>query len=360
LRESWIPFHLKPPQVLSPDTSNSLPTWSWNLPNDAVEFRYQINGEQEDAWILAVDSIRTYTPPENLPEGIHTLYVQCRDKAGNWSSSGSASVVILYESILDTIPPEAPQVLSPDTSYSLPTWSWNLPDDAVEFRYQINGEKEDAWILVKDSIRTYTPPENLPEGIHTLYVQCRDKEGNWSSSGSASVVVLYWYPLVIKHPAELAVNLSHPDRPLQHVDITRSATFIVSVQGDDITYQWYRNNEKIDSATSAQYHILEASMDDSGDVIFCVVQNSFGSDTSNPAILHVYAPNAPQVTAPGDYSTVWTWNLPEGAVEFRYQLDSTNNDKWTTVKKTVRSYTLPKNVSGTHTLFVQCRGERGG
>ena len=101
-------------------------------------------------------------------------------------------------------------------------------------------------------------------------------------------------------------------------------------------------------------------MDDSGDVIFCVVQNSFGSDTSNPAILHVYAPNAPQVTAPGDYSTVWTWNLPEGAVEFRYQLDSTNNDKWTTVKKTVRSYTLPKNVSGTHTFFVQCRGERGG
>jgi len=479
--------------------------------------------------------------PPSDPELNWVYQDTIQDIAYLWNGSEWLIIVADLESvlerILDTIPPEAPQVLSPDTSYSLPTWSWNLPDDAVEFRYQINGEKEDAWILVKDSIRTYTPPENLPEGIHTLYVQCRDKEGNWSSSGSASVVVLYWYPLVIKHPAELAVNLSHPDRPLQptkgdtvslsieaignnlsyqwwidttkvenateatyviygitaadsgkeiyciisnnlgsdtsqsvrltvvttiaplqellivrkpalslsllegaactlsvaatggtityqwlkngveipnandtmyiiskilpndsnvinyqcrisneffstltstkikiisrspkiisHIEdqcfcATRSATFLVSVQGDDITYQWYRNNEKIANATSSQYQISEASMDDSGDVFFCVVQNSFGSDTSNPAMLHVYAPNAPQVTAPGDYSIVWTWNLPKDAIEFRYQLDSTNNDKWTTVKKTVRSYTLPKNVSGTHTLFVQCRGEIGG
>ena len=447
--------------------------------------------------------------PPSDPELNWVYQDTIQDIAYLWNGSEWLIIVADLESvlerILDTIPPEAPQVLSPDTSNSLPTWSWNLPNDAVEFRYQINGEQEDAWILAVDSIRTYTPPENLPEGIHTLYVQCRDKEGNWSSSGSASVVVLYWYPLVIKHPAELAVNLSHPDRPLQptkgdtvslsieaignnlsyqwwidttkvenateatyviygitaadsgkeiyciisnnlgsdtsqsvrltvvttiaplqellivrkpalslsllegaactlsvaatggtityqwlkngveipnandtmyiiskilpndsnvinyqcrisnetsstltstrisiisrspkiishledqHVDITRSATFIVSVQGDDITYQWYRNNEKIDSATSAQYHILEASMM-TVVMLFSALCKIHSVAIPVTCDIACVCPNAPG-DCPGDYSTVDMESSRRW--EFRYQLDSTNNDKWTTVK----------------------------
>ena len=48
----------------------------------------------------------TFTPGSALSEGLHTLYVQERDSAGNWSSSGSHAIVI------DTTPPAAPTGLT--------------------------------------------------------------------------------------------------------------------------------------------------------------------------------------------------------------------------------------------------------
>jgi hypothetical protein len=43
----------------------------------------------------------SYTPATNLSEGMHTLYVQERNAAGNWSSSGSFAIKIVMKGDLD-------------------------------------------------------------------------------------------------------------------------------------------------------------------------------------------------------------------------------------------------------------------
>ena len=72
----------------------STPTWSWTVPAGTVTFRYQLNSES-GTWLETADAATTsYTPDEALADGTHTLYVQARDSAGNWSESGSGRVVI--------------------------------------------------------------------------------------------------------------------------------------------------------------------------------------------------------------------------------------------------------------------------
>jgi len=68
-----------------------------------------------------------------------------------------------------------------------------------------------------------------------------------------------------------------------------SVTFTVTASGDaTITYQWQKNGVNISSATSASYTIASVSASDAA-TYRCVVTNSFGTDTSNGAVLTVNA-----------------------------------------------------------------------
>lgn len=54
-------------------------------------------------------------------------------------------------------------------------------------------------------------------------------------------------------------------------------------------------------------------------------------------------------------SVVWFWSPSEDAVQyFRYQVDGEDDNKWTVVSSTVRTYVFPNPQSGVnHNLFVQ-------
>jgi hypothetical protein len=77
--------------VSSPNSAK--PTWTWiSGGNGGIgQFRF---GHAEGAW-LAVDAPAvSFTPDADLADGSHALYVQERDAAGNWSTSGSATVTV--------------------------------------------------------------------------------------------------------------------------------------------------------------------------------------------------------------------------------------------------------------------------
>lgn len=87
----------------------------------------------------------------------------------------------------DTQAPATPFVSVPaETNNPRPTWSWEHIDDAFGYRYSFtDGEN---W--VETTALSFTPDEDLAiNNSYTLYVQARDKAGNWSESGSATVYI---------------------------------------------------------------------------------------------------------------------------------------------------------------------------
>ena len=73
----------------TPDTT---PTWDWNDVADAVAYRY---GYSEGTWITEAATDCKCTPATPLSASTHTLYVQAKDAAGNWSASGSKAIQVL-------------------------------------------------------------------------------------------------------------------------------------------------------------------------------------------------------------------------------------------------------------------------
>ncbi|MBW1810165.1 MAG: hypothetical protein JRJ87_18350 [Deltaproteobacteria bacterium] len=104
-------------------------------------------------------------------------------------------------------------------------------------------------------------------------------------------------------PAEIS---GHP----QDLTVSESETaqFAVTATGTaPLSYQWQRNSSDIGGANSASYS-FDAFAQDDGASFRCVVSNSFGSDTSDPAILTVLSDTTPptiaSVTSVGDPNSV--------------------------------------------------------
>jgi hypothetical protein len=91
---------------------------------------------------------------------------------------------------IDTTPPTAPTVSgSTPTSDTMPTWNWTARSGGNgTFRYKL--DDSDLSSGATDTTTTsYTPASALADGSHTLYVQDRDGVGNWSASGTFTVLV---------------------------------------------------------------------------------------------------------------------------------------------------------------------------
>jgi glucose/arabinose dehydrogenase len=83
-------------------------------------------------------------------------------------------------------------------------------------------------------------------------------------------------PSITRHPSGITVALGQP------------ATFSVAASGTSpLSYQWQRNGVNIAGATSPSYTLSSAQLSDSGSGFRCRVTNSFGTVTSNAAILTV-------------------------------------------------------------------------
>ncbi len=72
-------------------TNDTTPTWTWTS-GGIKKYRYKLNSDTLDSGAEFTD-IASYTPDFPLsPQGPHTLYVQEKDTAGNWSLSGSFTI----------------------------------------------------------------------------------------------------------------------------------------------------------------------------------------------------------------------------------------------------------------------------
>ena len=167
-------------------TNNPNPEWSWSSGGGGGNgtFRYKLDDSDLSSGATETQDTE-FTPIGSQSQGPHTLYVQERDDAGNWSDSGSFTIVV------DITPPNSPTVSgTTPTNDTTPTWSWSSGGGGGNgtFRYKLDDSDLSSGATETTSA-TYTPGTPLADGPHTLYVQERDDAGNWSSSGSLTIVV---------------------------------------------------------------------------------------------------------------------------------------------------------------------------
>ncbi|MBF0225163.1 MAG: right-handed parallel beta-helix repeat-containing protein [Desulfobacterales bacterium] len=173
-----------PPIVTCPTVSNNpKPTWTWTSGGGGNgTFRYQLDSE---TGVGTETTQMQYIQPYAFNDGeIHTLYVQEKDDAGNWSGSGSFSIRI---DISSANPPVVTG--NSPTNNIKPTWTWTSDGGGNgEFRYQLDSEIETGWIGTANL--SYTPSNPFGDGeSHTLYVQEKSSSGLWSSSGYFTILI---------------------------------------------------------------------------------------------------------------------------------------------------------------------------
>lgn len=168
-------------------TNNPKPGWKWTSGGGGGGgkglFRYKLEDELWSTGLMG--SVLTFKPSTNISDGSHILYVQEQDSAGNWSKSGSASLVV------DVTPPNPPKIdslpYSPLNTLK-PHLSWKSGGGIKIYRSKMDAS--DLTSVPENSDSVFTQPENLAEGVHTLYVQERDEAGNWSEKASRKLVLI--------------------------------------------------------------------------------------------------------------------------------------------------------------------------
>jgi hypothetical protein len=75
-------------------SASATPTWTWISGGGGNgNYRYKLDNSDLTAGATAATA-RTFTPISALADGIHELYVQERDSAGNWSATGSFKIAV--------------------------------------------------------------------------------------------------------------------------------------------------------------------------------------------------------------------------------------------------------------------------
>lgn len=169
-------------------TNARKPKWTWSTGGNGGAGAYQYKLDNTSLNTGATPTTDTsLTPISNLGHGTHTLYVQEKDSAGNWSVSGYASVVI------DTIAPESPNLtssVSSPTNNTQPEWNWTSGENGGRgfYRYKL-GDTLWATGSGQGITTSFKSANALVEGTHTFYVEEQDSAGNWSHVSSRTVQI---------------------------------------------------------------------------------------------------------------------------------------------------------------------------
>ncbi len=95
-------------------------------------------------------------------------------------------------------------------------------------------------------------------------------------TSNAAMLTVATAPIMMLHPVD------------QSISEGQTATFIMSAAGTEpLSYQWQKDGVNIAGANSSSYTTPLATMSDNGAAFRCVVQNLFGTATSNNGILTV-------------------------------------------------------------------------
>lgn len=183
------------------------PNWSWSSGGNGGVGMYRFRLDDSNLSGVAEETTTAFEAAANLPLGTHTLYVQERDCAGNWSATAQSSITI------ETAPGPSVTVDTP-TENRRPRWTWSDATQGTgQFRYALDDNNLSGHGTTTNHL-SFTPQADLAGGLHTLYLQERvvwDDEGSWSQTVEANVMILAPEMHVFGKGIEIANDDSTPD-----------------------------------------------------------------------------------------------------------------------------------------------------
>ncbi len=294
----------------------------------------------------------SFAPPTDLAAATHTLYLQERDAAGNWSPTSSFAIII------DVTAPAAP-VVSGDspTNKRKPTWSWATGGGGGSgyYRFRLDNSNFTQIRFIPTTVTQYQPSADLTAGSHTLYVQEEDAAGNWSASGSKTIVI---DTTAGNSPTITGTTPTSDNTP----------TWSWTSGGGKGYYMYRLNDSNIEGSptyTSATSFTPLSVLPDGTYVLYVKEQDAAGNwsptayfgitvDTQKPGTptFAVGSTLSPASTR----SVTWVWQTGGGGYG-RYQY-SLNGGAWSG-EVTTASYTAGSLSDGNNILYVRERDAAG-
>jgi len=166
-------------------TNDNTPTWSWNTGGGTGTYRYKLDDSNLNAGATQTTDT-SYTPASGLSEGSHTLYVQERDGAGNWSASGSFAIAV------DTTAPAAPVITTnggngPGNDYTTSNTSLLLEGSCAADTVTIRINGSTSGVAYTAGATSWSYSATLQSGENTLSVTATDAAGNTSTPDSITI-----------------------------------------------------------------------------------------------------------------------------------------------------------------------------
>ncbi len=198
----------------------------------------------------------------------------------------------------DTTVTDAPVVtVASPTNNLRPVWNWNSVSGAVKYR---TGFDNSTWVETTGT--SYIPiidlnPANSP---FTLYVQAANSAGNWSSSGSATVVIDNVAPLIsLSYPSStfFAVNTVNMSDELASAGVMKKIEFTTDSE-NGTSASITRGGSVVATAvvSSGKITFNNVSLSAGSNNFSAVVTDSAGNDSSALDFIIYYDVTLPDIT----------------------------------------------------------------
>lgn len=167
-----------PAPVVGGVTPAANPTWTWTRGSNSDgngRFRYRYSTQSA----YSAETAATSFSPAGLASGSHTLLVQERDAAGNWSSDGQATIVVdrTGPSLAIATPTEFGRVTNVNPSVS---GTVTDPQGVVKVEYRLSTTSSYSAILMP-SPGSWSFNASYVDGVNTVWIRGEDALGNRDS-----------------------------------------------------------------------------------------------------------------------------------------------------------------------------------
>lgn len=171
----------------NPNAFTVRPTFRWTAIAGAVSYDIHINNESTGTarFHMASSATNVYTPVVDLALGKFTMWIRPNFATGtsNWSAPQTFFL----------LPPVTWKTMDRTQLVSRPTLQWNAIPGAVKYDLWGNNYSTGQTQTVRTDVlgTSWTPPADLPMGIHRFWIRAFDAKGNagtWAVLYEALVV----------------------------------------------------------------------------------------------------------------------------------------------------------------------------
>ncbi len=338
--------------VVSPQiTANPLPVAvtegekaTFSVTATGTNLKYQW---QKDNVAISGATAESYTTPQSTLADDGTTY-RCIVSNTVGADTSTAALLTVSQQIL---PPQITQDPKNDTITEGETTVFSISATGTNLKYQW---QKDGTDISGANSSSYTTPATTLNDDGTKFVCVVSNAGGSVTSAEATLSVSENGPQIKNHPSDITVILG------------QTATFTIGASGTNLTYRWQKNGTDISGATASSYTTPATTLPDNGAQFRCVVTNSGGIATSNPATLTV-SELPPTITSPPTDATVKLGNQATFTVGasgtnrvYQWQVKPPSGSWQNIAGATNTTYTTPPTTISYHGNQYRCHVSNSG